>query len=265
MNTERGEKMFYKAFLQIFVVVFTWSSTLAPASITLATSAQAVGPNLIVNGDFESGNTGFTSDYVFSPGNIQAGATYDLTSNPTNSHPAATTFGDHTSGVGQMMAINGATSAGLVVWAQSVQVTANTDYEFSGWVASWYFISPAQLQFSINGSPVGTFTASSTSGLWQQFTVVWNSGASTSANIEIIDLNTEDNGNDFSLDDLALHSLGACNAPTETPTETPTGTPTGTPTETPTGTPTETPTGTPTGTPTETPTGTCGIFRAIYL
>ncbi|MCK7527099.1 MAG: hypothetical protein MZV64_60560 [Ignavibacteriales bacterium] len=131
------------------------------------------------------------------------------------------------------------------------------------------------MQFNINGTPVGTFTGSSTTGVWQQYMATWNSGASTTAQIAIIDLNTANSGNDFALDDLMLAYYGDCGAPvtptstptstatiaptstsTETPTSTPTSTPTGTPTSTPTSTPTDTPTSTPTSTPTDTPTST---------
>jgi hypothetical protein len=209
-----------------------------PTNTPTNTPTSSPGPScpsdLLINGDFESGNTGFSSGYTFTTGNITAGATYDVVSNPNNSHASAASFGDHTSGSGLMMAANGATSLGLVVWSQTVPVTANTDHEFSAWVASWYFASPAQLELRINGTSVGTFTAPPTSGTWQQFNTTWNSGASTSAVIEIIDLNTADSGNDFALDDLVLHSLGDCVA-TNTPTSAPTNTPTTTATATPTG------------------------------
>src|SRR5690606_1298627 len=39
---------------------------------------------------------------------------------------------------------------------------------------------------------------------WQQFIVVWNSGAATSAQISIINQNTLDAGNDFALDDISF-------------------------------------------------------------
>jgi hypothetical protein len=168
--------------------------------------AQPAGPNLIVNGDFEAGNTGFSSDYTYSPGNIGPQGVYDVLSDPSSAHPLATSYGDHTSGSGLMMAVNGATTAGLAVWSQSVAVTTNTDYAFSAWVASWWHDSPAELQFLINGNPVGIFNASSTTGDWQEFSTTWNSGSDTTATVEIVDLNTDSGGNDFTLDDLSLRA-----------------------------------------------------------
>src|SRR5215211_2248801 len=206
MNRER-RKMSYKVLHPFVVLIFVLSLIFIPTGTTFAAMIQPAVSNLIVNGNFEAGNTGFTSGYTYSPGNMTLAATYDVLTNPTSSHPSAATFGDHTSGAGRMMAVNGANFAGPVVWSQSVTVTANTDYQFSAWVASWFFQAPAQLRFLINGVQVGTFTAPSTSGVWQQFVVNWNSGASTSAAIQIIDLNTENSGNDFALDDLSLVSL----------------------------------------------------------
>jgi hypothetical protein len=184
----------------------TTTDTPAPSS-TLSSTPLAC-PPLLVNGDFEAGNTGFLSGYTFSPGNITFGATYDVLFNPLSAHPLAASFGDHTNGLGLMLAVNGDGSPGTVVWSQTVPVTASTEYAFSAWLASWVPASPAQLQLLINGTPLGTFMASSTAALWEQFTTTWNSGLSTSATIEIINLNTELGGNDFALDDLALRMLG---------------------------------------------------------
>ena len=219
--------MSHKVFHPFVVLILALSLSFVPASTAFATRAQQAASNLIVNGDFESGNTGFSSGYPFGPINLFEGV-YGVLTDPFSVHPAAASFGDHTSGLGLMMAINGVGSPGIVVWSQSVPVTANTDYEFSAWIASWHPTSPAQLQFLINGSSIGTFTASSTTGAWLKFAAIWNSGASTSATIEIINLNIEPFGNDFALDDLTLRSL-ACDTPTDTPTNTPTNTPTATP------------------------------------
>ncbi|HJS18829.1 MAG TPA: hypothetical protein VJ785_08770 [Anaerolineales bacterium] len=212
--------------------------------------------NFIVNSDFEAGNAGFSSDYTFSPGDIFAQTVYDVLTDPHDSHPSGSSFGDHTSGTGRMMAVNGSDSASNVAWSQTMAVTPNIDYAFSAWITKWSPLSPSQLQFFINGSSVGTFNITSDAGIWQQFTVNWNSGSSSSATIEIVDLNTVENGNDFVLDDLALRRLTACSTPTpsNTPTRTPSSTPTNTPTRTPSSTPTS-PSNTPTNTPSSTPTG----------
>lgn len=51
------------------------------------------------------------------------------------------------------------------------------------------------------GSP---FTASTTTGVWEQFYEGWNSGSSTTANLALINQNTLYSGNDFTLDLFVL-------------------------------------------------------------
>ncbi len=78
------------------------------------------GSGLIVNGDFEAGNSGFTSDYTYSPGNLNPAGRYAVLTDPNSAHGQATSFGDHTTGYGLMMAVNGANLANQIVWSQTV-------------------------------------------------------------------------------------------------------------------------------------------------
>ncbi|MFZ4632663.1 MAG: hypothetical protein ACOYNO_00510 [Saprospiraceae bacterium] len=159
--------------------------------------------NLIDNGDFEGGNTGFSSDYVFSPGDLVPEGLYDIVPNPQASHPGFAPCGDHTSGSGNMMAVNGAGVPNQNVWCQTVNVSPNTTYVFSAWVTTLVSASPALLQFSINGGTIGPiFSAPGTNCQWINFFTTWNSGANSSATICIVNQNTVLGGNDFALDDL---------------------------------------------------------------
>ena len=168
--------------------------------------------NLVTNGDFENGATNFTSDYV--PG---TGGTWGLLSNPgtyaiaTNANATHTNFAsctDHTSATGNMMVVNGASVANQDVWCQTVAVSPNTLYDFSTWATSVVGNSPANLQFSINGTLIGSsFNLSSTTCTWQNFNAVWNSTTNTSANICIVNQNTAPSGNDFALDDIELREV----------------------------------------------------------
>jgi hypothetical protein len=68
------------------------------ASIALCGVAQA-SPNLLVNGDFEAGNTGFTTQYTHSPATGVPEGVYAILSNPSFGwHPQATSYFDHTIG-----------------------------------------------------------------------------------------------------------------------------------------------------------------------
>ncbi len=168
-------------------------------------SQCSISTNLVPNGTFESGNSNFTSSYGYNPGNLYPEGKYDVVSNPTADHAAFATCGDKTSGSGKMMVVNGAPTANVSVWCSTISTTANSDYVFSTYVASVHASSPAILQFSINGVSLGSpFNASGTTCNWQQFCQTWNSGASTSANICIVNQNTAASGNDFALDDIKM-------------------------------------------------------------
>lgn len=176
------------------------------------------GTELVTNGGFNSGNTGFSSGYAYTPPPNTAAAQYYVGTGIQTSTWNGGMFsnGDHTSGTGNYMLVNGAGTAGVSVWCQTVPVTANTNYNFSAWVSSLNNSSPAILEFSINGVPIGSsFNAPATWGSWQQFSASWNSGAVTSANICIVNLNTNPSGNDFGLDDISFQScLKSCSTTT---------------------------------------------------
>ena len=74
--------------------------------------------NSVINGDFEAGNSGFTSQYVYTAvaGGLATGGEaphfagegkYAVGSNPQHFHPSFVSFGDHTTGHGLMMIVNG--------------------------------------------------------------------------------------------------------------------------------------------------------------
>src|SRR5581483_9373517 len=158
----------------------------------------------IINGNFEAGNTGFSTAYTYSPGNIGAQQSYDILHNPSTAHPSATSYGDHTTGSGLMLAINGSTTANQLIWAQTVAVDPNATYTFSAWISSWVSAAPGQVDVLFNGVSIGTMNAPSTTAVWTPFSATWNSGAATSVNIELRNLSTADVGNDFAIDDLSL-------------------------------------------------------------
>ena len=183
-------------------------------SVTITDSCKTNGPELVTNGHFENGNTGFTSDYsycsnCFSGNNDLGGGLY-LVSHDANIHHAAFQ-GLGNGGQGNYMIINGAETANTNVWCQTINVTPNTYYIFSSWVTSVHPSSPAELQFSVNGSMLGpVFTAPNTINTWDQFAGTWYSGASTTATICIVNQNTDPAGNDFGLDDISFKACLSC-------------------------------------------------------
>lgn len=185
----------------------------------LDSTSISVATELVVNGDFDAGNTGFTTAYTY----VADGAgqfemypegTYAVVPNPNTVHNMF--FGqDRSSATGNIMVINGSPALGAAVWNQNnTSVLPNTTYYFSAWAMSVVNGNNAILQFSINGSQVGTIAYlpngySSNSGpyTWVRFYGQWESGPSTTANLSIVNLNLILGGNDFALDDVSFGTM----------------------------------------------------------
>jgi hypothetical protein len=189
-----------------------WLLTTFVVLASIVVSGPVRGASIITNGDFEAGNVGFSTDYASSP-TVHVEGQYAIVNNPAQTHPFAGNYGDHTTGSGLLMVVNGSPDLGAIVWSTTVSVNPQTDYLFSSWVSSWIVDSPAHLDFLFNGTSIGTFTAPSDQSVWDQFAGSWNSGASTSLTIEIIDRNELATGNDFALDDISLQGSAAVPEP----------------------------------------------------
>jgi gliding motility-associated-like protein len=180
----------------------------------ILTVQSVTASNLITNGDFSLGNSIFTSAYGLGSGGsfglLSTPGEYAISTNPSLTHINFSNFGDHTTGTGNMMVVNGASTPNVNVWCQTITVLPNTFYDFSAWGTSVDPASPAILQFSINGTLIGTPLAlSATTGLWSQFRATWFSGTNTSITICITDQATSGSGNDFAIDDIAFRQI--CN------------------------------------------------------
>jgi hypothetical protein len=171
--------------------------------------------NLIVNGDFEAGMSGFVTDYGIFPNGIGCSNTTNfgsiaITTNPYLSQGTQyceTT--DRTPNGNKMLFVDGTCTPNRRVWSQTVNVTPNTVYQFSGYAANasdrQQFIVEwaASLRIRINGVDVlqGYHDLWSCNN-WREITAQWSSGSSTTATIEIYDDNLASDLNDFVLDEL---------------------------------------------------------------
>ncbi|MBR4646629.1 MAG: hypothetical protein IKO75_05915, partial [Bacteroidales bacterium] len=175
----------------------------------------AMGDNLVVNGDFEAGNTGFSSDYTYVTPQSQYhnyGRYYiiqdgHLVWGSSNLHGHG--------GSGLFMLVDGATTPNSVIWQQTVEVVPNTYYAFSAQIASTGYSnmygSYAWLQFSVNGTQLGPiFHSPSIADSWQPYYEVWYSGDNTSATLTLLNQNNTADGNDFGLDDISFFPLTGC-------------------------------------------------------
>jgi hypothetical protein len=204
-----------------------WNDGSTQSTLNVTTSGtywwQVTGPSVVTNGNFSaaasSPNTapvGFTSDYTYMTtastctgcccGVLSTEGTYGVTTDPSILHTNFASFKDHTNGSGKMLVVNGSSVINKAVWKQNITIVANTDYVFSFWATSATSQSPAILQFSLNGSPLGSnVTLSPANGTWQYFTATWNSGTNSgSLPIALVNQNTATTGNDFAVDDIVF-------------------------------------------------------------
>ncbi|MFN7919359.1 MAG: hypothetical protein U0Q16_04635 [Bryobacteraceae bacterium] len=155
--------------------------------------------------DFE-----FRSDY----GYVSPGATalypegkYTVDKNPRNNHPLFASFGDHGTGVGKMLIVNGV--ANSVVWQRKVSgFNPGQQYVIRLYAASVYPDNPASLQFTVNNTAVGSvLSLPPATGAWRLLTVLVPASTSVQT-IKVIDTNGSAGGNDFAIDDFEVVEVG---------------------------------------------------------
>lgn len=163
--------------------------------------------NLVTNGDFSAGNTSFTTGYILdcTVGGAIGEARYCVGTNPNAVHNAWSACGDHTTGTGNMMILNGTSALNVIVWQQEpIAVIPNTCYKFCVWATSVYPDNPAKIKLKVNGATQNFIQISSTTCAWQQVCGIWNSGTATTATLTIIDEDTNPGGNDLAIDDISF-------------------------------------------------------------
>ena len=133
----------------------------------------------------------------------------------TDSGPLNTIFrsvNDHTGDAeAQFLAVNGG-STPLVVWRQEIPVEPGIEYYYSFWGIDLSdtantSLNPSDLRFRINGILVGPTLDLVKGNDWERIYDVWNSGTETSAIVEIININTSPQGNNFGIDDVSFATL----------------------------------------------------------
>ena len=137
------------------------------------------GAERFINGDFESGVSGFGTDYSFNGLDNTLAGQFAVTSSPMNVHPSWGVYDDHTVSGTLMMTANGSTTAGMAVWRQTVSVVPGEDYTFSAWGASSFSSNPALLSFRANDVEFSTLQLPAAVGVWTNGTAIVNAGEKT--------------------------------------------------------------------------------------
>ncbi len=165
---------------------------------------------LVPNGDFNSTTANFTGAYILGTGGpwgpVSNTGTYFITNDPFLAHSNFPTFGDHTTGTGNMLVVNGSSVANADIWCQTISVTPNTTYTVNVWAANCVGSNMPDLQFFIDGIPTGAIvTLGAATGIWTPVTAVFTTGpTATSVNACLQDLTLAASGNDFALDDFSI-------------------------------------------------------------
>jgi hypothetical protein len=181
---------------------------LISATAGLALGSPASAAELVSNGEFSAGNSGFSSTYAFGGGSPTQGS-YFLTTNPGAICGCFATMGDHTSGAGNMLVGDGAGS-GDYLWSETFAVVPNQTYTLSFWATGVNFGGPtAELVADANGSPVlDTGAVPQFSGdpstTWNHYQTSFSSDASGSLTLRLYDANTGYDWNDFAVDDVSV-------------------------------------------------------------
>jgi hypothetical protein len=188
--------------------------------VVVAANAHAAG-NLIFNGDFEAGNTGFTSNYTFKPGyrppDLDAGQ-YQITTDANLSHFAWTNPGPQGDGTYFFVA-NASDDTSLSPWMQTVSISPGdivisdsqnpVYYRFQAYISSLYPANPPELSFemSLNNSgnwqTLTTSVAPSSTGVWElTYRDGWFGSEPTSISFRLRNALGEAGGNDLGIDSI---------------------------------------------------------------
>ncbi|MFT3878430.1 MAG: hypothetical protein QM703_02080 [Gemmatales bacterium] len=206
-------------------IALAFGATVANAQTVYSDNFQAAVPftstytqvsNALINGMSPAGVYSVTPDLARDLG---AGQTQHpaLGAAPPNHHFYDHTFNDAS---GLYLAINGNTQTSVYT-SNSFAVQANTDYVFSVWLNSWTYaglptfgLLDVRLQGNnTNLGSIGTAQAPATTSdyntwgaanLWTQVVIAFNSGNNTSLTLDLLNVNTEIDGNDYSVDDISI-------------------------------------------------------------
>ncbi len=162
------------------------------------------GDSLLPDGGFENSTStlSYQTDYQFK-GASQPGVLW-VTPDASAVDPAWTGF--PRSGT-VFLAVNGSTEPDKAVLRFELDVDPETDYCFGGSLCNLYRADRGvEIHIRIS-SPEGLTDsfyrhAPRTTGVWEDFTFLWNSGNRSTVIVEIFSRSRQDNGNDFGIDDL---------------------------------------------------------------
>lgn len=193
--------------IKLFNFFIIFSLFFCEAAFSINKGDYQLSNQMIINGQFEEGNTGFYTDYNFSPSNMRPEGTYCLSQNPKKQYSRFDSCTDKTNPSGFMFLVNSYELPGKILWKQTVRgLDLNSVYLFSFWCAPVYPLNPPFFDVYINGElmkPSPTYIPEDVCK-WTEIRHIWNSNNNDTAEIVIYNRNTRKSGNDFVLDDISF-------------------------------------------------------------
>lgn len=172
---------------------------------------------LVTNGEFTNGNTGFSTQYTYKPTGDVGNGEYCVDNNCQGHNNLGLGWPSVPGISGKYMIVNGkggSSAPSKVVWKQTVNVTSQTTYDFSCQLVNLsrsifgLNASPSIIRIKIKGSAAGSdVTLNVANHNWQQTSRVWSSGNYYGpVDIEIFDVYQDDpdHGDDFGLDQISF-------------------------------------------------------------
>ncbi len=205
--------------------------TIATCSTSACNSSTGCfNSSLIINGDFENGNTGFTSVFTANNGTglCNAGANscgaylcqggYGIATTPTPCNPTwSSNIHDHTTGTGKMMMVDFPSSGSNNIWCQNVNLTAGATYCFGAYYINLLPTGTNQptptFTYTQNGTAIGNSNTIPENEQWNFTGVQFNATATGPVTMCIKNLNAGGVGYDVGIDDIALREVVAGTPP----------------------------------------------------
>jgi len=189
------------------------------AAFAMAPSIASAATNLLANGDFSGGFSGFTTDYnqVSGPDSMVPEGNITIATNPVDVHHF---WVDLPSATGPMLIANGAGNSSLTIWQEdAINVVSGGSYNFSAGVMNVCCNlsfgganSPSSIifQISTDGSTWTDLTSYTTipadAGVMNTIGTAYIAGATGTVSLRAINDIDAASGNDFALDNLSFAS-----------------------------------------------------------
>lgn len=168
---------------------------------------------LVDNGDFSSGSDGFTSDYEYveemGDRALWVEGKYAVGTSPRNYHKLFIEHGDHTTGSGNMLIVNGSPDNSKYVWKKLFSVEKGNTYEFSAWflaVGDGNKLDKNMIEYNIDGT-ANKGTYDKVENGWERYFWRYTATDTKTIEIKIRTMSSELSGNDFAIDDILFSTL----------------------------------------------------------